>query len=287
MFKNGKVLLATDFSKTAEMLSECLLELKKTGIEEVLLVHVINYRKSAGSVIELKKNYEEKLADVKKKVEKMGLDASVRVEIGHPHDEIMNIAQEENCQLILIASHGRGVVKQIFLGSTTYNVVRKSNIPVLVEKYKNIDRDDCQIACENKFDRVLLPIDFSDCAQEVLDMVKKMHYTSEEIILVSIIESSEDLEELDAKKEKARNKLKDISKELKENNISNQISIEVRDGAASHNIIEVAEEKDAGLIIMSKRGTGYLKGLLIGSTADRVTRESPVPVMLVPCNKSE
>ena len=283
MFKEGKVLLATDFSETAEKLIECLEDFKKIGIDEILLTHIVDVRKSGGSAVSFKKNNEKKLSKVKKTVEALDFKASIRVEIGHPDNEIISIAEEENCDLILMASHGGGIIKQIFLGSTTYNVMRKTTIPIFIEKYKNIESENFEIACRHKLDSVLLPIDFSDCTEDVLGMIKKMNYRSEEIILASIIESSDNLEELNEQKVTAEAKLEEISEELSKNNVSNEISIEVRNGAASQNIIEIAEEKDAGLIIMSTRGSGFMEGILVGSTADEVARRSPVPVLLVPC----
>ncbi|MFW6001264.1 MAG: universal stress protein, partial [Halanaerobium sp.] len=61
--------------------------------------------------------------------------------------------------------------------------------------------------------------------------------------------------------------------------------IEVRHGDPAKNIIDVAEEKDAGLIIMSTKGQSNLKELLIGSTAEKVAEKSPIAVLLVPTDK--
>lgn len=56
----------------------------------------------------------------------------------------------------------------------------------------------------------------------------------------------------------------------------------VLEGAASENIIAYAEEKNAGLIVMSTRGQGGIQRLLVGSTTDRVIRSVHVPVLAIP-----
>ena len=57
---------------------------------------------------------------------------SVIVEIGHPVDRIIRQAEKNNCDMIVIGSHGQGVLKGAMLGSTSRRVWRRSEIPVLV-----------------------------------------------------------------------------------------------------------------------------------------------------------
>lgn len=49
-----------------------------------------------------------------------------------PHEAIIRQAEESNCDLIMMASHGRKGVKAIVLGSETMKVLVHSKIPVLV-----------------------------------------------------------------------------------------------------------------------------------------------------------
>lgn len=50
----GEGFLATDFSKTAEKLADCLVELEGMGINEVLLIRVVDARKCGNTAVELK-----------------------------------------------------------------------------------------------------------------------------------------------------------------------------------------------------------------------------------------
>lgn len=51
---------------------------------------------------------------------------------GHPDDIILRAADEEGCDLIVMASHGRRGVANLLLGSQTQKVLARTTRPVLV-----------------------------------------------------------------------------------------------------------------------------------------------------------
>ena len=64
---------------------------------------------------------------------KAGVPCEVMHRIGeHPYEEIVKAAQEQNCDVIFQASHGRRGVGALVLGSETNKVLTHSKIPVLV-----------------------------------------------------------------------------------------------------------------------------------------------------------
>lgn len=54
------------------------------------------------------------------------------VTAGRPYREVLRVAAERSCDLIVIGAHGRGAGALPFLGSTTPPVVRSATCPVLV-----------------------------------------------------------------------------------------------------------------------------------------------------------
>ena len=56
----------------------------------------------------------------------------LRVEHGHIYQAIIDTAAARNCDLIVMASHGRRGVSAVVLGSETVKVLTHSQIPVLV-----------------------------------------------------------------------------------------------------------------------------------------------------------
>lgn len=60
------------------------------------------------------------------------LVSKILVRIGHPVEEILKIANEEECDTIILGSHGKGLLKQTFLGSVSHGVLHRSRKPVFV-----------------------------------------------------------------------------------------------------------------------------------------------------------
>ena len=56
----------------------------------------------------------------------------VHIKEGHPVDGIIEGARESGCDLIVVASHGRGALERMLLGSVATGVVAQSAMPVLV-----------------------------------------------------------------------------------------------------------------------------------------------------------
>ena len=54
------------------------------------------------------------------------------VERGNPVEQILKQAEEKNCDLIVMGTHGHGTLADVMLGSTARRVVRRSLKPVLV-----------------------------------------------------------------------------------------------------------------------------------------------------------
>ncbi len=278
----GKILLATDFSEAAAKLTETLLDLKNMGLNEVMLVHAVDISREGLNTDQLVKENKKKLMRIKQEIENsLGMKTIVKVPVGIPSDKIYELSERPDVSLILMASHGAGYLKQIFLGSTTHNVIRRVKKPVLIEKFQKKDGE-YELVCKRKFNRIMLPIDFSEPARKVLELIKKMYIPAQEIILVSIIESSSSMEELQKSKKEARSELEKIKTDLEEHNINCCLSIRIGQGVASSNIINIAEEEEAGIIMMSTRGKGSIRELILGSTASRVVRYSPIPVLLIP-----
>lgn len=56
----------------------------------------------------------------------------------------------------------------------------------------------------------------------------------------------------------------------------------VREGAAHDQIVQLARERQADLIVVGMHGHGFLAHALEGSTAERVLHHAPCPVLVVP-----
>jgi nucleotide-binding universal stress UspA family protein len=57
---------------------------------------------------------------------------SVEVLRGYPAEVILREVEKLNCDMIVMGSHGKGLISQTFLGSVTKRVLRRSRKPVLI-----------------------------------------------------------------------------------------------------------------------------------------------------------
>ncbi|MDY6935216.1 MAG: universal stress protein [Spirochaetota bacterium] len=149
MFK--KVLYPTDFSANSEKVMPYVKELKNSGTDEIILLHIIDTRNEdfikkgswASQTIqnELMKDYHNNMIkEAEKKIEpiKKELDASFKVKTiitsGIPFQKIIDTAEEENVSVIAMGSHGISNIAEMVLGSVTELVFRKTCKPILVIK---------------------------------------------------------------------------------------------------------------------------------------------------------
>ena len=278
-----KILLATDFSKSAHKLLDCLDEFKPLGLNSVYLLHVIE-AKRRGVSADIVDECRVKMDKLEEEVKAKDLNVESEIVIGKPSEEITKLAEEKRCAMILIASHGQGIIKQIILGSTTFKVLHNSRVPVFIEKYEKGKEDEIEPICKIKFSRVVVPIDCTTCSDRIITILKNLDNIFHDIILVHSIEKSFDEEEFMIKKSKAMEDLASYRKELEDHKNIKNITIKIGSGSASNLILEAAEEENATMIMMPTLGVNHLEELKIGSTADRIVRKAELPLFMIPCD---
>ncbi len=276
-----KVLIATDFSPAADQLFNCIFELKQMGMDEAILVHAVDIRVGEGAMETLQQAGKRRLKELANKLEFADIKVKTYTPIGFAATEIVQIAKAEGVSLILIGSRGKSIVKEVFLGSTTFDVIRLTDVPVLVEKYNRNESNQYTNVCINKFQKILLPIDLSDCSEIILEKVMQMPTVAQEVILLSVVEQGETDREVEKTKENYREYLNDKANKIQSLGIATKVVVEV--GIPSKCITKLAEEEQVTSIMMGTRGKGIIKALLLGSTSDAVARTSNRPVILIPC----
>lgn len=123
----------------------------------------------------------------------------------------------------------------------------------------------------HRFRRVLCPLDFSANTELTIDTARQLaEQNGATLVLFHVAEDST----LDAKK-----RLDRIADEKLDNNIPYEI--EVVAGEAAKEILQAANRDGADLIVMATHGRSGLDHFVLGSVAERVVRESPVPVLTV------
>jgi nucleotide-binding universal stress UspA family protein len=140
-----KILYPTDFSDVSKKALDYLAQLKDAGTKEIVVLHVIDEKGieavsrygsgSAATIIgEIEKEAREEAKKIEKQLNKGGFSVQVKVIRGVPFKEILKAEEEENVSAIVIGSHGKTNLEEIFLGSVSEKVIRRSKKPVLIIK---------------------------------------------------------------------------------------------------------------------------------------------------------
>ena len=141
-----KILYPTDFSDVAEKALTYIKKLKDSGAREVVVLHVIDERgfdrlhrfMGEEKFKDLKKYREEEvqkhLKGIAKELAEAGLKFTLRVETGIPVREILRVEKEEDVSALVIGSHGMSNLQELFLGSVSEKVIRRSKTPVFIIK---------------------------------------------------------------------------------------------------------------------------------------------------------
>ena len=140
-----KILYPTDFSDVSKKALNYLAQLKAAGTKEIVVLHVIDEKGinaisrygsgSAQTVIgRIKEEAREEGKKIEKKLGQSGLTVKVRIEVGVPLKEILKVEEEEKVSAIVIGSHGKTNLEEMFLGSVSEKVMRLSKKPIMVIK---------------------------------------------------------------------------------------------------------------------------------------------------------
>lgn len=128
MFK--KVLFPVDLTPTSDKVVD-LLQLIKP--REVTVLHRLNAEESeAEEGLKRKK----KLANIQKQLEAAGVKTDVALCYGDILDDILKAS--ENATSVVMASAGKGLLREWLTGSISLNVLRRSKVPVLLAHQKDV-----------------------------------------------------------------------------------------------------------------------------------------------------
>lgn len=142
-----------------------------------------------------------------------------------------------------------------------------------------------------KMNVILFPTDFSKNSEAPLELVKDLatRYKSR-IILLHAIERLEEIAHFSLP-EKSLLELKSNRYRLAVRKLleyrdriftgSHKVSMEVREGEPYEVIVATARKRKASLIVMGTHGRSALETFLIGSTAERVVKTAPCPVLTI------
>lgn len=276
-----KVLFATDFSECASTAFDCMESIR--GLREAVLVHVLDPVKVQRHSLSIEKEKAiTRLFELGERLERVGVAFKPLVLFGIPSRRIVAAAEKENVKVIVVGARGKSILREMFLGSTSADIVRLARKTVLIIRgmVKELDKTRCELLSRDLFKRLLFPTDFSNQSKSVFERIKQFaEIGTEEVVLVHVVDAGETAEDIARLRENAQTELEAMSKELEPLGLKSRIHVHV--GVPSKEIIRAAAEDDVGVIAIASSGKGMIKMLLLGSTSEAVARRADRPVLVI------
>jgi nucleotide-binding universal stress UspA family protein len=218
-----------------------------------------------------------------------GKQVTSLVRMGKPFHEITIEAGESQADLIVIATHGYTGVEHLLVGSTAERVVRHASCPVLTVPTRTPPKRTGKIS-PLKIKKILVPIDFSAISKGALPWaVFLADQFNAELVLLHV-EEKFPIDYLLGREllshtmapliKQAGADLERQAGELRKTTGAN-ISAVARVGKPFQEICRAAEGLGADMIVLTTHGHTGLKHVWLGSTAERVVRHAPCPVLVV------
>ena len=219
----------------------------------------------------------------------LGGRCAQRVASGNPAPRIVEMAAELGAEMIVMASHGRGALGRLIHGSVADRVGRESLVPVMVVRAKQLQPGPVGIT------RLVVPLDRSSRAEAALPVATALsRRLGTPISLVRVVDPTdlmppavgvdetipfEIYDEAEKElEEEARRYLDTMAQKLREQGLPVATSVLMGPPAMS---IEEATHLGDVLVLCSHERTRVMRWLL-GSVAEKLTREDESPVILVP-----
>lgn len=265
------ILLPLDGSSLAERVlphALALSEAFKSKLTLLRVVHQDNEAKQHGMVNPMdwqmrKSEAEAYVKSVQKQLQEVDVESEIQIVEGKPAQQIIEFAQDENVDMIILSSHGSSGISAWNINSTVQKVLLRAFMPVMIiraytEGYESLTG--------LKYDRIFIPLDGSRRAECVLPLAKSIcEKQHSEVFLAHIVEEpklprqtplSEEIESLiDELREinitDAEKYMKKIKDQFPIENVETIIESSKKPTTALHDIID---REKIDLVMLSAHG---------------------------------
>jgi nucleotide-binding universal stress UspA family protein len=202
------------------------------------------------------------------------------------HGEILAQAERLGADLIVMGTHGRSGFERLLLGSVTEKVLRTSKQPVLT-----VGVHDAEGQTSASFRRIVCAVDFSDCSVAALTYAFALaagsgaHLTAVNVVAWEPLGYDPLVGPADfagfhvAVERAARERLHEIVGGFPAAGV--EVEETVTSGKPHREILRLAGQQKADLVVLGIHGKNPVDRLLFGSTAEPVVRRAICPVLTV------
>jgi nucleotide-binding universal stress UspA family protein len=215
-----------------------------------------------------------------------GLEMRHEVRVGTAANEILRVAGERACDLIVMSTHGITGARKLFFGATTERVLRETNIPVLATAASDAGPSDLA-GLRRLVRRILIPVDLSTASLHQVQAARALSQALHvPLVLTHVIEpvysplaEKAHFPRIDLER---RARAEDALGELLAT-VPRQLQPEalIAYGDIAEEISKIARDRQAGLIVIGLHGSPLL-GPRMGSVTYRVLCMAQTAVLALP-----
>ncbi len=203
----------------------------------------------------------------------------VYIVVGNLIKKVIEAAEKEKADLIVIGRSRKRFIDQLYLGSDVTEIIRQAAIPVLVYKPPT-DKIDL---LDTPFDRPLLAVDWSPASEQAEALLRPLKGLVQKINVVHVADEK-DLKgsamEIQKVRKDCRAKLEKIVDRFEDNGI--EASAHVYIGDPDEEIERAATDCQSSMIVMGSSGKSAWSERWLGSTPKSIADKSEYPTLVVP-----
>lgn len=281
----NKIVAATDFSTRSQRALRRAGQLARHANAALSLVHVVDDDQPP-SLVELEIRESEKFLN-----EQIGVLGELRdvrcravVTTGEAFDGILRVAEEQSADLIVMGSHRKQLLRDIFVGTTIERVIRTGPFPVLMV---NTDSD-------HSYRYVIAGADTSEPSAHAIRTAKTLGLiddTNLTVVHAFTAPGRGKLYVANAPKDQiddyVAGEQRQAHMELSVFFAAHDLrgahwSYHIEEGNAFEVISRLASERRPDLVVIGTHGRSGLVKMLIGSVAEQILRSLDIDILAVP-----
>lgn len=194
------------------------------------------------------------------------------------HRAIVEYADENDAELVVMGTHGRSGVGRVLVGSVTEQTLRESSVPVMTVHGETV--------VDPAFDSILVPSDGSEGAESAVDhAVGLARATDATVHLLNVVDrrslaggdfdTGMVIETLTESGEQALAEARERAEAAGARVAEPTVLV----GTPSREIVDYTDEHGIDCVVMGTHGRTGVGRVLLGSVTERVVRQSSVPVV--------
>lgn len=287
--KISKMLFVSEFEELWLDALQSLMGMRKSGLNHVVFLHVISrdkvaMRRGAGYLKQEERKLRE-IADIRfidwaETLFEEGMEVGAHIAIGDTIPKILSVAEDEGVDLIVTARRKRSKLEELYSGSETSDLLRRTVRPVLIYNYLSQSGK----VGENPFERILLSLDWSESSEKALDHVLALKGTVQRVDIIHVLSEKAigKLSKLEAQKLEREHKrrLDEVADVLAKERIDARPHLYI--GDTEEQIKKGAFEHRVTMIVVGTRRKSIWEERWSGSVSHALAESSELPILIIP-----